>query len=138
MLVTSKATGHVGTSGPIDFTPVLREDAETPATMQMAMNVDISLEDAAAALWIVLRGGIELSALDNDRFTHEMVLETIFAEGGNAVAAARDEMNDQPAGSFEAHTAHALRSRVAALYGTGPAVAGQARQCRADRREVAR
>lgn len=113
------ATGRVGSSGPVEFIPTLREDAEQPATMDLSMRLEISLEDAAATLWLVLcKGGVELSAFDDEWFVHEMVLEKLFAAGGDAVATVREEMNKQNPGTFEAHTAHALRSIVARLYGT--------------------
>lgn len=136
MFTTTKATGHVSASGPVEFTPTLREGAEQPAALRVSMSIDISLEDAAGALWILVTEGTELSELDEDQFVHEMVLETLFAEGGNRVAAAREDMNEQEPGTFEAHTAHALRSIVARLYGTGPQ--STARQCRTGGLEVAR
>ncbi|GAB3546217.1 hypothetical protein J2S53_002823 [Actinopolyspora lacussalsi] len=115
---TVTATGEIGTSGPVEFIPTLREDAEQPATVNLSMRLEISLEDATAALWLALRDGLELSALDDEYLVHEMVLEKLLAEGGNAIAAARDEMNQQKPGTHEARTTQALRTITTRLYGT--------------------
>ncbi|WP_139219495.1 hypothetical protein [Actinopolyspora alba] len=115
---TVTATGEIGDSGPVEFIPTLREDAEQPATTDLSMRLEISLEDATAALWLALRDGLELSALDDEHLVHEMVLEKLLAEGGNAIATARDEMHHQKPGTHEARTTHALRTITTLLYGT--------------------
>lgn len=127
---TVTATGEIGTSGPVEFIPTLREDAEQPAMMDLSMRLEISIEDATAALWLALRDGLELSTLHDERLVHEMVLEKLLAEGGNAVAAARDEMNEQKPGTSEARTTHALRTITTRLYGTAgtPRASGTAQE----------
>ncbi|MDR7301630.1 hypothetical protein [Haloactinomyces albus] len=111
-----KATGHVD-GRPVEFIPTHRDGNTSPATMRVSMTVPVSLEDVTAALWILVDGGMAIEELEDDEFAHMMVVETLFAEGGTAIAAALAVMDDLPPGSERAETAAMLRARVDKLYG---------------------
>lgn len=120
-----RTTGSVGESGPVAFTACNREQTTTPALCRMAMTVPLAFDDIVAALFILTRDapGTPLAELvADDAYVHEMVLETVLAEGALALGNARYEITCTT-DPRERVLIDALRAITARLYGTPPPTA---------------
>lgn len=82
------------------FTPTHREDNDTPVAFEVTVTVPMSIEDAAALMWIVVNGGMTFAELD-DVYVHELIAETLVAHSGEDLRAAWEEMTATKPGTPE-------------------------------------
>jgi len=113
MATISRADGAVGAHR-VSFIPVHREGKDTPEAVRLAVSVPMSLDDLTAAAWILVDGGFPLDELTGPDFP-ELVVETVFAEGGFRIDEVREELATVSPASMQGQVLALLRQRVCEL-----------------------
>jgi len=113
MATAFRADGAVGAHR-VSFIPVHREGKDTPEAVRLAVSVPMSLDDLTAAAWILVDGGYPFDALSGPDFP-ELVLETVFAEGGFRIDEVREELATVSPASMQGQVLALLRQRVREL-----------------------
>lgn len=127
---TATIAGHE-----VEFTALHREENDTPVTTAVTVTMPMSLEDLASALWIVVNGGMTFEELTDDQVCRELVLETVFAEGGLKLSDARIAMEETRPRTADHHIARQVKARVAKVF--GPTAVPTPRARSRGRRELA-
>lgn len=129
MLNTENATGTVGRHT-AEFHPSHRDGNDSAVMTHMHLALPVSHEDLVAALWVLVRGGLEPADLDEDAFAHRAVLDTVLSIGTFELGHMREEIAAMFPGTDDYELVRQLRRRVTALYGPAPA---PRRACRSRR-----
>ncbi|PFG48670.1 hypothetical protein ATK36_3772 [Amycolatopsis sulphurea] len=101
-----------------EFVPTHREQNETPILMNLGMVVPVSAEDLVAAMWdgTTYMSQDELAdTLTDTAYLRQLVVENLFALGGNGVEAARIALAAVEPGSWDAQRADMIRPAVTEL-----------------------
>lgn len=129
---TARTTGTINGHN-VEFTSLHREDNDTPVTTSVTVTMPMSVEDLAAALWILVTGGMTFEELTDDQVARELVLETVFAEGGLKLADARQAMSATRPRTTEHRLARQVQARAVEVFGTPAVPAPRARAGRGRR-----
>lgn len=110
----------------VKFIASNREYEDTSVVAVVALTVPISLDDVAAALWIMVLGGLTFDELADDDVALSEIMSTVYNDGSLAIVNARCEMDElEPHSGAHWAIAQAARQRAAQLFGTTSTVPAQ-------------